>query len=151
MGTNSIGGFSFGLHGDGGLSCKGRISCRARSFLPSLCAGCGSLAVVGGRGFSAKMRRQCSTSPVRGPVLCRCAERVADAMTRWRWWWRTAARRLLDMRREWAPVDERLGSRVKSVCQKSRHERRECHKPNATQTDSVCDPCRIYSSNRYNI
>lgn len=35
------------------------------------------------------------------------------------------------MRREWAPADERLGSRVKTVCQKSRH---ECHKPEATQT-----------------
>lgn len=36
MGTNSIGGFSFGLHGYGVLSCDGRVSLRARSFLSFL-------------------------------------------------------------------------------------------------------------------
>jgi hypothetical protein len=80
-GTNSIGGFSFGLHGYGGLSCNGESSC---GVLPCVCV----QAISGVQGvvvgwmradevrLRAKMGRQCYTSPW---ASLRNDERV------WRW------------------------------------------------------------------
>lgn len=65
--TNSIGGLSFGLHGCGRRSFD-ECPCGREASCPSSCAGGISLAGVGGIGRSAKMRRQCCTSPVGGPA-----------------------------------------------------------------------------------
>jgi hypothetical protein len=69
VGTNSIGGFSFGLHGVVGLSCLAREILATWSFLSVLvcrryqpCRVRGCVGVVVRR--SAKMRRRCYTSPM---------------------------------------------------------------------------------------